>query len=168
MDSDCAHLHDGVCDHPKSLQAEPLDGCSLRDVSNVLKTSQQQLDPASPLARGRISFKIQPRSPAMTWLSGAAALWHSVSTDGGRPRENQYCNPRRSWLVPRIAWRSTQDHFRDSSVSRITRTSLGEGGTYSQTSTTSFFRAAVSAQEGERINPLRDHGAAPTSPPGGV
>jgi hypothetical protein len=93
MDSDRAHLHDGVCDHPESLQAEPLDRRSLLDVSNVLKTSRQQLDPASPLARGRISFKIQPRSSAMgmyqpTWLSGAAALWHSVSTDGGRPREN--------------------------------------------------------------------------------
>jgi len=93
MDSDCAHLHDGVRDHPKSLQAKSLDRHSLRDVSNVLKTSRQQLDPASPLARGRISFKIQPRSPAMgmyqpTWLSGAAALWRSVSTDGGRPREN--------------------------------------------------------------------------------
>jgi len=23
-----------------------------------------------------------------TWLLGAAALWHSVSTDGGRPLEN--------------------------------------------------------------------------------
>ena len=93
MDSDCAHLHDGVCDHPKSLQAKPLDRRSLRDVSNVIKTPRQQLDPASPLARGRISFKIQPRSPAMgmyqpTWLTGAAALWRSVSTDGGRPREN--------------------------------------------------------------------------------
>jgi hypothetical protein len=93
MDSDCAHLHDGVRDHPKSLQAKSLERHSLRDVSNVLKTSRQQLDPASPLARGRISFKIQPRSPAMgmyqpTWFTGAAALWRSVSTDGGRPREN--------------------------------------------------------------------------------
>jgi hypothetical protein len=42
------------------------------------------------------------------------------------------------------------------------------GVTYSPTSTTRFFRAAVSAPEGERINSLRDHGAAPTSPPGGV
>ncbi len=73
-----------------------------------------------------------------------------------------------SEIMARITWKSTQDHFRDSSVSRITRTSLGEGRTYSPTSTTSLFRAAVSAPEGERINPLRDHGAAPTSPPGGV
>jgi len=86
----------------------------------------------------------------------------------GAPAGKLVLQSRRSWRVPRIAWRSTQDHFRDSSVSRITRTSLGEGGTYSPTSTTSFFRAAVSAPEGERINPLRDHGAAPTSPPGGV
>jgi hypothetical protein len=88
MDPDCVHLHDGVHDHPKSSQAKLLVRRSLRDVSNVLKTSRQQLDPASPLARGRISFKIQPRSPAMgmyqpTWLSGAGALWHSVSTDAG-------------------------------------------------------------------------------------
>ena len=86
----------------------------------------------------------------------------------GAPAGKLALQPRISWRVPRIAWRSTQDHFRDSSVSRITRASLGEGGTYSPTSTTSFFRAAVSAPEGERINPLRDHGAAPTSPPGGV
>jgi hypothetical protein len=93
MYSDCAHLHDGVRDHPKSLQAKSLDRHSLRDVSNVLKTSRQQLDPASPLARGLISFKIQPRSPAMgmyqpPWLSEADALRCSVSTVGGRPREN--------------------------------------------------------------------------------
>jgi hypothetical protein len=93
MDSDCAHPHDGVRDHPKSLQAKSLDRHSLRDVSNVLQTPRQQLDPASPLARGRISFKIQPKSPAMgmyqpPWLSEAAALRRSVSTVGGRPREN--------------------------------------------------------------------------------
>jgi hypothetical protein len=93
MDSDCAHPHDGVRDHPKSLQAKSLDRHSLRDVSNVIKTPRQQLDPASPLARERISFKIHPRSPAMgmyqpPWLSEAAALRRSVSTDGGRPREN--------------------------------------------------------------------------------
>jgi hypothetical protein len=93
MDSDCAHPHDGVRDHPKSLQAKSLDRHSLRDVSNVLQTPRQQLDPASPLARGRIRFKIQPKSPAMgmyqpPWLSEAAALRRSVSTVGGRPREN--------------------------------------------------------------------------------
>jgi hypothetical protein len=93
MDSDYVHLYDGVHDHPKSSQAKPLVRRSLRDVSNVLKTSRQQLDPASPLAQKRISFKIQPRSSAMgmyqpRWLSGAAALRHSVSTDGGCPREN--------------------------------------------------------------------------------
>ncbi len=86
----------------------------------------------------------------------------------GVPAGKLVLHPRRSWRVPRIAWRSTQDHFRDSSVSRITRNSLGEGGTYSPTSTTSFFRAAISAPEGERINPLRDNGTAPTSPSGGV
>ncbi len=79
--------------NPNSSQAKLLVRRSLRDVSNVIKTSRQQLDPANPLARGRISFKIQPRRPAMgiyqpTWLSGAAALRHSVSTDGGCPREN--------------------------------------------------------------------------------
>jgi hypothetical protein len=93
MDSDYVHLHDGVHYHPKSSQAKLLVRRSLRDVSNVLKTSRQQLDPASPLARGRISFKIPPQRPAIgmyrpTWLSGAAALRHSVSTNGGCPREN--------------------------------------------------------------------------------
>ncbi len=78
--------------HPKSSQAKPLVRRSLRDVSNVLKISLQQLKPESPLARDRISFKIQPRISAMgmyqtPWMSGAAALLHSVSTNGGRPRE---------------------------------------------------------------------------------
>ncbi len=63
MEMDYVHLHDGVHGHPKSSQAKPLVRRSLRDVSNVLKTSRQQLNPASPLARDRI--KIQPRKSAM-------------------------------------------------------------------------------------------------------
>jgi hypothetical protein len=82
MDMDPVNLHDKVHNHPNSSQAKPLVRCSLRDVSNVLKTSRQQHRPESPLAQDRISFKIQP------WMSGAAALLHSVSTNGGRPREN--------------------------------------------------------------------------------
>jgi hypothetical protein len=92
MDMDPVHLHDGVHNHPKSSQAKPLVRRSLRDVSNVLKTSLQQLKPESPLARDPISFKIQPRKSAVgmyqpPWMSGAAALRHSVITDGGHPRE---------------------------------------------------------------------------------
>jgi hypothetical protein len=93
MDMDRVHLHDEVHNHPKSSQAKPLVRRSLRDVSNVLKTSRQQLKPESPLVWDRICFKIQPLKSAMgmyqpPWMSGAAALRNSVSTDGERPRKN--------------------------------------------------------------------------------
>ena len=92
VEMDYVHLHDGVHNHPKSSQAKPLIRRSLRDVSNVLKTSLQQLMARSPLARDR-SFKIKPRKSALgmyqpLWVSGATAARRSVSTAGENPREN--------------------------------------------------------------------------------
>jgi hypothetical protein len=85
MDMDSVHLHDEGTQPPQS-QAEPLFRRSLRDESNVLKTSRQHLKARSPM--DRISFRIQSRKSALglyqpPWMAGAAAPLDSVSTVGG-------------------------------------------------------------------------------------
>jgi hypothetical protein len=117
MDMDPMHLHDEVRNHPKRSKAKPLVRHSHLDVSNVHKTSRQQLKPKSPMARDRISFKIQPRKSAM-------GVYHTMDVRScctaalseyrrGAPAGKLVLQPRRSWRVPRLAWRSTQDYLRD-------------------------------------------------------